>query len=268
MSSVTAGEQVDGGVYVDVGGRQIWHFRAGDPAGQPTVLLHGVFGAASTWGAQISDFADAGLAVFVPERRGHGHTPDQPGPFGYADMVAETIAYLEQAVRVPAHLVGWSDGGVIALLVARERPDLVRRVVMVASYISREGEVPGEFFDMIRSRHPATVEFLRSDYALTSPDGAEHFEIVYDKTLAMIDSEPDRRFDEFAGVTTPTLVLAADNGAARVEHALALSRALPNGRLAVLPGTHILPVESPEVFNPLVISFLTAEPPARWTPHH
>ncbi|AZG47951.1 Putative non-heme bromoperoxidase BpoC [Gordonia insulae] len=263
---MTTGERVDGGVYVEVGGRRVWHFQGGDPSGAPTVLLHGAFGSASSWGTQIADFTGAGLSVFLPERSGHGHSPDHDGPFSYADMVDETIAYLETAVRAPAHLVGWSDGAVIALLVALQRPDLVNRTVLVTNYLNPSGQDADEFFHLIGTRDPGTVEFLRSGYVAVSPDGPEHFDVVYDKTLAMLEREPDYDLDRFAGVAAPTLVVAADRGVIRLEHVLALSRILPRGRLAVLPGTHILPVESPELFNPLVISFLAADPPSHWTP--
>ncbi|MEE3853154.1 alpha/beta hydrolase [Gordonia sp. LSe1-13] len=267
MPSVSIGEQIDGGVYLDVGARRVWHFRGGDPSGQPTVLLHGAFGSASIWGAQIAGLSAAGLSVYAPERSGHGHSPDHPGPFTLDDMVAETIDYLERAVAAPAHLVGWSDGAVVALLIAQRRPDLVNRIVMVSSYVSQSGQDAGEFLDLIRDRHPGTLEFLRDGYVEISPDGPDHFDTVYDKTLAMLEREPDFALDDFADVTAPTLVVAPDHGVALLDHALALSRVLPKGRLAVLPGTHILPVEAPELFNPLVVSFLAADPPDHWVPY-
>lgn len=257
---------IDGGVYTDVAGRRIWHFRDGDPSGRPTVLLHGAFGSASSWAAQINDLTGAGFDLYVPERSGHGHSPDHPGPFSFADMTAETIAYLEQEVGGPANLVGWVDGAVIALLVARERPDLVDRMVVVANYLNSSGRDADEFLRHIRDRNPQTVNYLRNGYAAVSPDGAGHFDDVMDKTLTMLEVEPEYALSQFAAVTTPTLVVAADRGVVRLEHALAMFRTLPRGRLAVLPGTHILPLESPELFNPLVISFLAADPPSDWGP--
>lgn len=267
VSSVTIGERVDGGVYIDVGGRRIWHFCGGDPSGPPVVLLHGAFGSASSWGTQFADFAHAGMSLFAPERSGHGHSPDHAGPFTLDDMVTETIAYLEGVVGTPAHLVGWSDGAVIALLIAQRRPDLVNRLVATSTYVNQAGQDAAEFLDLIRNRHPATVEFLRDGYVAVTPDGPEHFGVVYDKTLAMLEREPDLDLAVLAGVTAPTLVVAPDHGVARLDHVLEMVRALPNGRLAVLPGTHILPVEAPELFNPLVISYLAAEPPAHWVPY-
>jgi pimeloyl-ACP methyl ester carboxylesterase len=57
-------------------------------------------------------------------------------------------------------------------------------------------------------------------------------------------------------VTAPTLVLQGDRDEVTVEHSAAVVRALPNARLAVLPGTHALPVERPDLVNPLIVSFL------------
>ena len=79
MRQVHAGEHVDGGVYVDIADATIWHFTAGEAYGPPTVLLHGLFASASSWGTQIPAFLDAGRQLFVPERSGHGHSPDLPG---------------------------------------------------------------------------------------------------------------------------------------------------------------------------------------------
>lgn len=264
MRQVHAGERVDGGVYVDIADATIWHFTAGESYGPPMVLLHGLFASASTWGTQIPAFLDAGQQVFVPERPGHGHSPDLPGEFHLDRIVARTIVYLETVVRRPANLVGWADGATVALLVARDRPDLVHRLVFVGGYLNRAGRMADEFISRVSRRDPVTMDYLRIYYDTTSPDGPEHFETVFDKAVRMLAAEPECEVSEFTGVELPTLVVVGDRGLVRLEHALELSRTLPSARLAVIPGTHILPVESPELFNPLVLSFLAADPPSVW----
>ncbi|WP_439031746.1 alpha/beta fold hydrolase [Gordonia terrae] len=264
MRHVHAGERVDGGEYVDLAGTTVWHFTAGEPTGPPTVLLHGLFASASSWGTQIGAFLDAGLQIFVPERPGHGHSPDLPGEFSFDTIVERTIRYLDEVVGRPANLVGWADGAAVALLVARTRPDLVSRLVFVGGYLNNDGRTADEFIARVARRDPMTVEYLRIYYDDTSPDGPDHFPVVYDKAVRMLTREPDFEVAGFAGVEAPTLVVVADRGLVRIEHALELSRTLPHARLAVIPGTHILPVESPELFNPLVLSFLAADPPSVW----
>ncbi|NMO03867.1 alpha/beta hydrolase [Gordonia sp. TBRC 11910] len=257
-------ETVDGGTYLTLGHRRIWHYDGGDPAGNPVVLLHGAFASAATWGAQFADFGAAGLRVLAPERSGHGHSPDHVEPFSYLDMAAETIDYLEAVLDRPAHLVGWSDGAVVGLLVAMTRPELVGRMVLVGQYFNRSGAKADTWFDAVLARDPATIKMLRTYYDVASPDGPEHFDTVLDKTMALITAEPDLPLDQLAQVHNPTLVIQADNDVVELAHTIDVVNALPNGRLAVLPGTHILPLEAPEVFNPLILSYLAAEPPAKW----
>ena len=108
--------------YVTIAGLPTWHEVGGE--GPAVVLLHGGFSGAASWGAQAPALASAGFRVHVPERRGHAHTPDVDGPLTYEVMAADTVAYLEAEVGGRAHLVGWSDGAVVALLVALRRPDL------------------------------------------------------------------------------------------------------------------------------------------------
>jgi pimeloyl-ACP methyl ester carboxylesterase len=59
----------------------------------------------ASWSAQAPALADAGHRVHVPERRGHAHTPDVPGPLTYDAMADDTVAYLDGVVGGRAHLV-------------------------------------------------------------------------------------------------------------------------------------------------------------------
>ena len=110
-------------------------------AGDPLLLLHGGICTNETWGPQLPAFADR-FRVVAPERRAHGHTADVDGPLTYADMAADTIGFLDAVVGGPAHVVGWSDGGIVGLLVAIERPDLVRKLVAIGTNYDTAGVVP------------------------------------------------------------------------------------------------------------------------------
>jgi pimeloyl-ACP methyl ester carboxylesterase len=239
--------------YIEVAGLRTWHEVSGE--GDPLVLLHGGFVGASSFFAQVPALVEAGYRVHVPERRGHAHTPDVEGPLSYSVMADDTVAYLEQEIGVPAHLVGWSDGAVVALLVARRRPDLVARMVLIGQYYNSSGRVAGaDLLAYLNS--PEATTFLRRAYDPVSPDGPDHFSVVHAKMMHMIATEPEIALDGLAGITAPTLVLQGDRDEVTVEHSLAVVAALPEARLAVLPGTHTLPLEHPELVNPLIISFL------------
>ena len=112
------------GKYVELPGVKTWYEVEGK--GEPLVLLHGGFCTNETWATLRPEFA-ARFRVFLPERRAHGHTPDVEGPLSYTDMAKDTVDFLTSVVRKPAHLVG----GIVGLLVAIARPDLVRKLVVI-----------------------------------------------------------------------------------------------------------------------------------------
>jgi pimeloyl-ACP methyl ester carboxylesterase len=245
--------------YVTIAGLPTWHEVRGE--GPAVVLLHGGFSGAAGWAAQAPALVSAGFRVHVPERRGHAHTPDVDEPLSYQVMATDTIAYLEAEVSGHAHLVGWSDGAVVALLVALRRPDLLGRMVLIGQYYNSSGRVPGSDLDRLLHSEEAK-DFLRQGYDLVSPDGPGHFPVVYAKTMTMIDSEPEIDLAALSTVSAPTLVLQGDRDEVTLEHGAAVAAALADGRLAVLPGTHGLPIELPELVNALLISFLRGAVPA------
>ena len=248
--------------YVDVSGRRTWHHVIGDH-GDPVALLHGAFAGASSWSAQTPALAAAGRRVHLPERRGHAHTPDVPGPLSYAVMATDACAYIEQIVGGAADVIGWSDGAIVGLLTALERPDLVRRLVLIGQYYNSAGRSHvGEELEHLLTL-PEVVTFLRSEYDEVSPDGPEHFEIVHAKVMTMVQAEPEIDLEQLGRVTCPTLVMQGDHDIATVDHAAAVVDALPNARLSILPGTNLLPTETPDVVNRVVIAFLNDELPGR-----
>jgi pimeloyl-ACP methyl ester carboxylesterase len=224
-------------------------------------MLHGGLCTNETWGAQRADLA-ARYRVFLPERRGHGHTSDVEGPLSYQDMADDTIAFIESVVDGPAHLVGWSDGGIVALLVAIARPDLVRKVVaMGANFLpGPESSAAPALLDHMAADAPEMAAF-RGMYEAVSPDGAEHWPVVVNKIADMIRTQPAISTGDLAGISAPTLVLVGDDDLLTLEHTIALYRAIPHSELAVVPGTsHAVPMEKPEQVNRLILDFLTNDP--------
>src|SRR5437879_5994609 len=109
------------GAYVDAGGVRTYYAVEGE--GEPLILLHGGGATLETFDGETSALASK-YRVYLPERRGHGRTPDVEGPITYEIMAQDTIAFLEATGIASAHLVGWSDGALVGLLVALRRPDL------------------------------------------------------------------------------------------------------------------------------------------------
>lgn len=246
--------------YVNVNGLRTWHEVQG--AGHPLVLLHGAFAGASSWSAQAPVLARAGYKVHAPERRGHAHTPDLEGPLTYQVMADDTAAYFDGVVGGPAHLVGWSDGGIVGLLVAISRPDLVRKLVVIGANFDTSGLTPEamEWFATI-SADSDDLAMLRESYLAASPDGPGHWPVMVAKFKEMVITQPAITVEQLARITAATLIVVGDGDIVTLDHTSTLFRAIPNSELAVLPGaSHLLTMEKPDLVNRLVLDFLEKDP--------
>jgi pimeloyl-ACP methyl ester carboxylesterase len=162
----------------------------------------------------------------------------------------------------PAHLVGWSDGGIIGLMVAIARPDLVRKLVAIGANSDTAGAVP-EAEQMFLQMAPDGPELaaLRGLYETHSPDGPEHWPVVFAKFVEMVQREPHIAADDLARIAAPTLLLVGDDDMVSLEHAVSLYRTIPGSELGVIPGTsHGVLMEKPELVNRLVLDFVENEP--------
>jgi pimeloyl-ACP methyl ester carboxylesterase len=241
--------------YVDIDGHSTWvQDRAG--GGESLLLLHGGLSNSddllNSIGSGLADFR-----VVAFDRRGHGYTADTDADFHYADMATETIRVLENVVGGRAHLVGWSDGGIVALLVARERPDLVHKIVLVGTNYHHDGVMPVE-----SDPQSPFMQAIGAGYIERSPDGPEHLDVVLGKSFALFSSEPTLTTDDLADISHPTLVVVGDDDLVRLSHTCSLYEALPHGQLAVVPGaSHALPMEQPARLADLIRDFLAATGP-------
>jgi pimeloyl-ACP methyl ester carboxylesterase len=260
MSFISSTEESDMGEYIDIGGHPTWVERFGSAdADETVVLLHGGISNGDDLRAAAAQLEDRYRLVSF-DRRGHGRTADTDRPFSYVEMAEETVGVLEQVVGEPAALVGWSDGGIVALLVALSRPDLVRSMVLIGTDFHFEGVRPfGQDPAM-----EAAFESMKSSYLERSPDGVEHFPVMLAKATHLMETEPRLTTDDIATIATPTLVLVGDDDLIELGHTVALYEALPAGRLAVVPAaSHLVPVEQPELVGRLIADFLAAPEPPR-----
>jgi pimeloyl-ACP methyl ester carboxylesterase len=161
--------------YVRLDGLRTWYEEHGD--GSPLVLLHpGGAGVGSrAWRPNVGALT-AHFRVYMPDRRGHGHTPDVEGPITFEAMAQDTIAFLDTVIGGAAHIVGCSDGAIVALLVALHRPDLIGRLVLVAGVFHHDGWAPG-----VIDPDAEPPEFLERLYGEVSPDGPDHYRVIVDK---------------------------------------------------------------------------------------
>jgi pimeloyl-ACP methyl ester carboxylesterase len=236
------------GRYVELDGVRTWYEESGD--GDPLVLLHGGLTDSRDFSGNLAALA-ARFRVYLPERRGHGHTPDVDGPLSVEAMARDTIAFLERVVGGPARVVGYSAGAIVALQVAADRPALVDRLGLISGAFSTDGMLlkPGSDGNV--------PEPLLAAYAEVSPDGREHFPVMLAKVAQAAEDWAGLDPQALTAVSCPCLVIAADDDIVAVEHTVELYRALPDAALAIIPNaSHLLLHEHPRELSALVGEFL------------
>jgi pimeloyl-ACP methyl ester carboxylesterase len=251
--------------YLDANGVHTYYEEHGD--GEPLLLMHGGLSSADEMGMQTPALAERHRVV-LPERRGHGRTADVDGPITYEVMAADTIAFMEALGTGPADLVGWSDGGNVALLVAIKRPDLARKVVTMGSNSRSDAYVEGvrAAFDP-DSAHSA-IPVMRDAWSALSPDDPDHFPVFLDKMVECIFGDYAIPTADVARIAAPTLLMVGDDDMIRWDHTIELLETIPNAQLVSIPGaSHLAPVEKPELVNRLILDFLAEDgPPATLMP--
>ena len=225
--------------------------------GPLVTLLHGGMSDSSSMLRRFEKRLSKDFTLAAFDRRGHGRTPDRPGAFHYEEMADETIAFLEY-LGEPSHLIGHSDGGVVALLTAMRRPDLVRRAVLVGANFHHDGLVVAPEFPL---EGPDFDQWAR-EYADVSPDGIEHAREVVSKSLTLFASEPTLTVADLATVAVPVLVMSGDDDVVSLAHTCAMYEAIPDAQLAVLPASsHAVLKEHPGLSNRIVGRFLGTDQP-------
>src|SRR5437879_2801201 len=220
--STTTERQASG--YADIGGHRTWFSDSGG-SGEPLLVLHGGITDSDMILQPLEPALGARYRILAFDRRGHGRTADTDAAFHYDDMATETIAAIEKLIGGPAHLLGWSDGGNVALLVALRRPDLVRSLVLISANYHVDGNMPTG----LPGSGPKTIE---DRYAERSPDGREHFAVIFGKSRAMWAVEPTLTTEDLRRISAPALVMAGDDDVMTLAHTASLYESLPSGQLA------------------------------------
>lgn len=241
---------------VSLNGHPTW-VRRPKGHGPLVTLLHGGMSDSSSMLRRFEKRLSKDFRLAAFDRRGHGRTPDRPGAFHYNEMAEETIAFLEY-LDEPSHLIGHSDGGVVALLTAMRRPDLIRRVVLVEANYHHDGLVETPEFPL---EGPEFERWAR-EYGEISPDGVGHAREVVSKALTLFASEPTLTTSDLAKVSAPVLVMSGDDDVVSLAHTCAMYEGLVDGQLAVLPGSsHAVLKEHPGWSCRIIRHFLRAKLP-------
>lgn len=245
--------------YVDANGVHTYYERCG--RGRPLVLLHGAAMGAEGWRSQTSALKSH-FTVYVPERRGVRRSADVVGEWSYAAMAADTAAFMDAIKINDAVVVGLGDGGIIALLLAYSRPELVSRLVvsgannnpggLAAIEDKLERMTPEEFLAEVPAQDVPWLEMHRR----VSPDHGQQILGAFAEVKRLrLDCEIAP--SQLARISAPTLIMVGDDDMIPVSHAVETWASIPDAKLCVVPDAgHFWLQEKPELANQIILDFL------------
>ena len=220
------------------------HYYVEKGKGTPIILLHGNGESSDYFKGQIDEFSGQ-YHVYAMDTRGHGRTPRGDKPFTIRQFADDLLGFMDRHQIGKAHLLGFSDGGNIAMVFAIRHPDRVDRLILNganlnAGGVKRSTQIPIEIGYRIAKRFSA-----RSDSARRNAE-----------MLGLMVNEPDVSPEELAGIRAKTLVIAGTRDMIREEHTRMIAECIPDSRLVFLKGTHFIANRHPGEFNRAVLDFL------------
>jgi pimeloyl-ACP methyl ester carboxylesterase len=217
--------------------------------GEPLLIVHGNGGSIADVAAQIAHFRTR-YRVIAMDSRDQGKSGDSRGAITYEEMTDDLSALLLHLKSGPVNVLGWSDGGIEALLLGVRHPEQVKKIVSMAANLNPGPDaISPEVVALAHSMLDAVPPVERE-----TPQGRREV-----KVTQMLLDEPHIEPAALEAISAPTLVLATDHDLIRDEHTLEIYHHVPNAQLCIFPNaTHMIPYDDPMRFNAVVERFLRA----------
>src|SRR4051812_34449021 len=221
--------------------------------GEPVVLLHGGLGNSGHFGFQLPALIDR-FQVIAIDSRGQGRSTRTPAPLTYDLMATDVIAVLDHLHIARASVVGWSDGGEVALKLGIRFPDRVHRLfIFGANYDASGSKARGSR----AATFTAYMQKCRADYQrlLRTTRG---FDQLTAALLPLWRTPSGITRDQLRAIQAPVAVADGDHDEIiLIEQIEEMARLIPRGKLVVFPDTsHFALWQDPAAFNQAMLDFL------------
>ena len=222
----------------------IKHYFTEKGKGEPLILLHGNGENSEYFRGQIDVFSKQ-YHVYAVDTRGHGKTPRGEKPFTIRQFAEDLLCFMDKQQIERAHLLGFSDGGNIAMVFAIHYPDRVNRLILNGANLNPNGvrrsiQIPIEIGYKFAKRFAEKSDSARLNAEM----------------LGLMVNDPNVEPEKLAGIKAKTLVIAGTKDMIKEEHTRLIASSIPNSKLVFLKGNHFIANKHPGEFNRTVMDFL------------
>ncbi len=222
----------------------IKHFYIEKGQGEPFILLHGNGENCDYFKNQIVEFSKY-YHMYGIDTRGHGKTPRGQAPFTIRQFAKDLLEFMNEHKINRAHLLGFSDGGNIAMIFALHYPDRVNRLILnganlYAKGVKRTTQIPIEIGYRIARKFSNKSDKAKANAEL----------------LELMVNEPNVTIEEISRIKAKTLVIAGTRDMIKEDHTKLIAKNIPGAKLVFIKGTHFIANKNAEAFNRQVLEFL------------
>lgn len=245
-STVLYGHNKAVGKYYDIRGFKMYCEVYGQ--GQPLLIIHGNGGSINNFIYQIPYFSKK-YKVIIADSRAQGKSADDGDSLSY-EMMADDYSALLDAMKIDsANVIGWSDGGINALLLAIRHPEKVKKLASTgANLVPDTTAVPREIWDMV-------VPFYKTLKTKTNKTQQEKDQY---KLLRLLVEQPHIPLTDLHKISCPSLIIGGDHDVIKPEHTMLIYQNIPKAYLWILPDSgHSTPIVYKDDFNNTVDRFFS-----------
>lgn len=219
--------------------------------GEPVVLLHGGLSNRISWFSQIPFLVNAGQQVIIIDTRGHGRSTLGNETLTYHLFAEDLMMVLDEIKVQSSNLIGWSDGGITALIAGRYFPDRVKRIIAISANISPDG-LTKKAQSQVQEKVNALIFWLQSKWT-----GSGRYFNQLNQFIRQIWSSPILKKTDLSLVNAPTLFIVGDKDVVTVEHSEEMANIVKNSQLIVVKnGGHATPITKATEINQYIVRFL------------
>lgn len=239
------------GKYVSVFNKKIYYEEYG--TGTPLILLEGGMKSIKDFSLCIPELAKH-FRVIAPDDPGQGRS-EMLDTMTY-DLLAEYVSKLIDILDLDsAYVIGWSDGGVTALILATKRPDKIKKVLASGANYTKSGLASSNTMQLVTSDYqpPPDDKKWIDKYFVANKDAWR--KIINDRKVMW-----DQRYyfpkELFSKMNIPIMIVSGDRDIIKLEHSIEMYSLLKEGQLCILPKTsHDVFSERPKLINEIAINF-------------
>jgi pimeloyl-ACP methyl ester carboxylesterase len=212
--------------------------------GQPMILLHGNGESCDYFEHQIAYFSKQ-YHVIALDTRGHGQSPRGEKPFTIKQFAEDLHDFMDEKSIERAHILGFSDGGNIALTFALKYPERIEKLILNGANLFPSGVKPLYQWPIEIGYRIARLFSKKSEKAKQNAE-----------MLGLMVNEPHIEPSELARLTMPVLVIAGTKDMIKESHTRLIYKSLPNAQMNIIEGDHFVANKNADAFNKVVDLFL------------